>query len=492
MSSQGLPVSRLINVTVNMAPRAAQGASLNTALLLGASPVIDTTERMRAYFGINEVAAEFGVAAPEYFAAALYFQQAPQPAELLIGRWAKTATSGSLRGGVLSAAESAIADWQAIANGSFAIEVDGVEEEVLGLDFALATNLNAVAAIITAEMMSTSVTWDGARFTATSHSTGATSTVGFAAPAATGTDISAMLALDAGRASPPVAGMAAETPEEAVALFLDGYAERFLGLAFADAGLTRDQQVGVATLIEADQQHLYAATTLDPTTLDATAAADLASRFKALGLKYSFAHYSSTNPYAGVSLLGRLLTTNFAANNSTITLMFKQAPGIVPEQLTSHQANVLKDKNCNVFVAYDNDTAIIQYGITPSGIFIDSVYNSIWLRGSVQAGIYNLLYQSPTKIPQTDAGNALIAAVIESACEAGVNNGYLAPGIWNSAGFGVLAQGDMLTKGYYVYTPPIATQPQVAREARKSVVFQVAAKEAGAIHSVDVLININR
>ena len=33
--ANGLPVSRLINVTINMSPLAAQGASLNTALLLG-------------------------------------------------------------------------------------------------------------------------------------------------------------------------------------------------------------------------------------------------------------------------------------------------------------------------------------------------------------------------------------------------------------------------------------------------------------------------
>ena len=65
--ANGLPVSRLINVTINMSPLAAQGASLNTALLLGSSAVIDTGERMRAYGGIDAVAADFGTTAPEYF-----------------------------------------------------------------------------------------------------------------------------------------------------------------------------------------------------------------------------------------------------------------------------------------------------------------------------------------------------------------------------------------------------------------------------------------
>jgi hypothetical protein len=77
-----------------------------------------------------------------------------------------------------------------------------------------------------------------------------------------------------------------------------------------------------------------------------------------------------------------------------------------------------------VFVEYDNDTAIVQYGVTPSGIFIDSIYNSIWFRNRIQTDVYNLLYQSTTKIPQTDAGNALIATTIEAVCAAVVNNGY--------------------------------------------------------------------
>ncbi len=104
--ANGLPVSRLINVTINMSPLAAQGASLNTALLLGSSAVIDTGERMRSYGGIDAVAADFGTSAPEYRAALLYFQQTPQPSQLYIGRWAKGATSATLQPVCSSAAQA--------------------------------------------------------------------------------------------------------------------------------------------------------------------------------------------------------------------------------------------------------------------------------------------------------------------------------------------------------------------------------------------------
>lgn len=490
--SNGLPVSRLINATINLAALAAQGANMNTGLILGPSAVIDTNERARSYGGINDVTADFGTNTPEYFAAALHFNQVPQPQQLMIGRWAKTATSGSLRGGVLSTAQQDMTVWRAVTAGAFNITIDGTAKTVTALDFSAQTNLNGVATVINAKLTGATIAWNGSQFVVTSGTSGTSSTVGYATAPGSGTDVSSMLGLTSSLAGTPATGIAPEQPVDAAAVFLDRFANQFLGLDFADASITDAQHIAVANLIEADQRHLYGITTQNPQVLDSTVSTDIASKLKALNLKYTILQYSSSSPYAVSSLLGRLLTVNFNGNNTTITLMFKQEPSVAAEQLTSTQANALQAKNCNVFVNYSNDTSIIQYGVTPSGLFADSVYNAIWFRNRIETDVYNLLYQSPTKIPQTDGGNATIAATISAACEAAVNNGYLAPGAWNSAGFGALNQGDTLAKGYYVYAPPIATQSQADREARKSVTFQVAAKEAGAIHSVDILVNVNR
>ena len=64
--------------------------------------------------------------------------------------------------------------------------------------------------------------------------------------------------------------------------------------------------------------------------------------------------------------------------------------------------------------------------------------------------------------------------------------------MWNADGFGLLERGDYLEKGYYVYVSPIADQPQSEREQRKLPVIQIAAKLAGAVHFVDVQIDVNR
>jgi hypothetical protein len=187
-----------------------------------------------------------------------------------------------------------------------------------------------------------------------------------------------------------------------------------------------------------------------------------------------------------------MLTTNYNGNNTVIALMYKQEPGITAETLAASQVSALESFNANVFLAYNNNTAIFEQGTSASGNFIDTVMGTDWLALDIQTSVYNLLYTSPNKIPQTDAGNGQIANTIESVCSQGVTNGLLAPGVWQSNGFGSLNTGDFLAKGFYVYTPPIASQSSTLRATRASVVFQVAAKLAGAIQTVNVIINVNR
>jgi hypothetical protein len=58
--SQGLSVSRLVNVTINLSPLAPARRGFGTLLILGDSNVIDTSERLRAYTAIEGVALDFG------------------------------------------------------------------------------------------------------------------------------------------------------------------------------------------------------------------------------------------------------------------------------------------------------------------------------------------------------------------------------------------------------------------------------------------------
>ena len=77
-------------------------------------------------------------------------------------------------------------------------------------------------------------------------------------------------------------------------------------------------------------------------------------------------------------------------------------------------------------------------------------------------------------------------------CQEAVNNGLVAEGQWNADGFGQLERGDFLPEGFYIYSPPMATQDQSTREQRIAPPIQIALKLAGAIHEIDAIVDVNR
>ncbi|HGB3608704.1 TPA: DUF3383 family protein [Salmonella enterica subsp. enterica serovar Eastbourne] len=266
------------------------------------------------------------------------------------------------------------------------------------------------------------------------------------------------------------------------------------GLGIADKeDIADDDWLKVAAAVEASGvSRILAITTSDPATVDATSTGDLAYKLKAAKYGRTFVQYSSGSKYAALSAFGRAFTVNFNGSNTTITLKFKQEPGITYETLTTNQAAALDAKNCNVFVYYQNDTAILQQGVMSSGDFFDERHGLDWLQNYVQTNLYNLLYTSTTKVPQTDAGVTRLLSNVEQSMDQSVTNGLVAAGVWNGGPIGQLDSGDMLTKGYYVYAQPLSEQAQADREARKAPVIQVACKLAGAVHFADVQINVVR
>lgn len=491
---QGLPVSGIVNVTVNMAARAAQTRNFGSLLVVGSSSVISSLERLRAYSNFDGVAADFGVDAPETQAAQRYYAQSPQPTDLYIGRWVKTAAAGALMGGVLTAAQQTLTHFTAVTDGAMKITVDGTAKTITGVTFEAETNLNGVAARVADKLTTAAVVWDAsaACFVITSKTTGATSTVSFAQANTAGTDLAALLRLTQLDGAKVSAGLPAETLPDCVALLAD-VSSSWYGLALADTGMADADVLAVASLIEAQgTARIFGQTTQDVKDMDPTDTASLVAQLSAANLKRTFTQYSSQDAWAAVSLFGRAFTVNFNGNNTTITLKFKQEPGVTAAYLTPTQANALRDKHCNVSVHYNNDTAIVQEGVMCNGDFIDERHGLDWLQNFVQTNLYNLLYTSTTKVPQTDAGVTRLVTNVEASLAQAVTNGLIAPGVWSGGAIGQIAPGDTLTKGYYVYAPPISTQAQADREARKAPIIQCAIKLAGAVHFADVLIDVVR
>lgn len=284
----------------------------------------------------------------------------------------------------------------------------------------------------------------------------------------------------------------AETLAQAISAVLQFTNWYGLGIA-GDEDLTAAEITATAAAIQASSlSRVFAVTSDDSGIIDSASTTDIASTLKAAGYGRTFVQYSTTSKYAALSAFGRAFTVNFTGNNTTLTLKFKTEPGVTYETLTSSQAAAVDAKNANVYVYYANDTAILQQGVMSNGDFFDERHGLDWLQNYVQTNLFNLLYTSTTKIPQTEAGITRLLSNVEQSLDQAVSNGLVAAGVWNGGDIGQITAGDTLTKGYYVYAQPLSSQAQADREARKAPLIQAAIKLAGAVHYADVQINVVR
>lgn len=483
----GLSVNDVVSVNVLLSPIAAAERNFGSLLILGDSGVIDTQTRYRLYTNITGVAGDFGTTAPEYLAAAIFFGQSPQPAQLYIGSWARVATAGTLIGGIAS---SSLATYTALTAGAITLTINGSTNAYTGINLSSATSLAQVASLVqTAIGGGTLVTvaWNPStsNWTFTSNTTGPTSSVLYVSA-------TLQMSLNPGAGGYSVAGISAEAPATCVSIFT-ALSNSWYGVMFAASVMPSDAaSLLVANLIQATTvSRIYGTTSQEGAALVTGDSTSLPFQLSQGNYTRTFCQYSSSSPYACAAIFGLAFTVNFNGVNTLYTLKFKQETSIVAETLTESQAAQLNTTNCNVFVNYNNSTAILQQGTMASGQFFDVIHGTDWLQNAVQTAVYNLLYTSGTKIPQTDQGVGQIVATITTELNQAVVNDLIAPGVWEGPAIGAIVTGQTLVKGYYVYAPPVATQSAAARAARQSPVITCAIKLAGAIHSVPVIINVS-
>ena len=189
---------------------------------------------------------------------------------------------------------------------------------------------------------------------------------------------------------------------------------------------------------------------------------------------------------------GRALSTNFAGSNTTQTMHMKGLANVQPDPTMTQTI-------LNNAIAAGADTYVSIQGVpkvfcSGTNNFYDQVYNLQWFVTALQVAGFNYLATSSTKIPQTEQGMDGLKGAYRQVCEQAVSNQYLAPGNWTSSTtFGVQIDfiNNILQRGYYIYSTPIAQQSVAARAARQAPLIQIAAKQAGAIHSSSVVINVN-
>lgn len=485
-----IPVESIVTVSITLGavfPSRAGFGTLN--IVTNETGVIGIAERIRFYTSIAEVAADFATTTEAYRAANAYFAQQPKPTSLAISVRFDAAQSAQLRGG--GSSETVIATWAAITDGEFAISIDGVAEDISVATFAAVTDLDDVAAIIETGLQTIAAggytaatcTHDGVRFFITSGTTGATSTISFltAVSPVVGTDISSLLDMQLGQGT-KADGIAAETITASLTS-IEAVNANWYGLAFTkevrdDVVVNTEDAVEAAAAWCEARIKVFGNTSNDIDVLDIVTTTDIASVLQAASIRRTMTTFSS-NPdqYPSCSILGRAFTVNFNQPNSTITLMFKQAPTITVEDINTNQKSVLDSKNANALIDVGGSIMFAE-SFMANGTFFDELHGLDWLTDAIQTNVFGYLLTRPTKVPYTNKGVAALAQQVTRALDEGVRNGLLAPG--------ETIDGVFLENGYLITTIPVEDINQSDKEARHYPGLSFVAIGAGAIHSVQI------
>jgi len=187
-------------------------------------------------------------------------------------------------------------------------------------------------------------------------------------------------------------------------------------------------------------------------------------------------------------------STNYSGADTALTMNLKQLTGIKPDRnINSTYYNLAKQNGVDIYATTEGLSVVYS---NDNGYYTDDATNLLWVKKALEVAGFNYLRKTNTKIPQTEVGMVGLKNAYENVCSQGVRNGVIGVGLqWNdSIPFGDVEdfQRNIQEKGYYIYSIPIAEQNQAEREQRIAPVVQIAIKLSSAIHSSNVIVQIQR
>jgi hypothetical protein len=491
MTTNILPASNVIDVTITNTPSGLTEKNINALALFTQDAPINN-EQYGIYLSASQVAANYGSSSKTAQMANNVFSQTPN---ILTGGGyltiipmlaAVSATHGNATTSNISANLAAII---AVTNGSLGVVVDGVAQQLSNLNFTGLTTWAQIAAYLNGFIYDAKVFVNagnnGLQFG--SNKVGTSSTMALAA----GT----------------------------TGINLDG-AGYFNGAAATDTvGVNSSGETVLACVARTAQLVGYVPvmTTLD---LEDTAIETVASGIQALDNMFIH-HCASSQDIAGIvttvssagqtrtrlvtytqgstlanlykaAFAGRAFSVDFTGSKTSQTMNLKQLVNVVPDVGISQTLyNAAEIAGTDVYVSYDGVPSVVSTG---GNDFFDNPYSDLALKFALTVAGFDYLRQTNTKVPQTEPGMIGLKDAYRQVMNQFVTNACLAPGQWTSSetfGNQTTFLANITNYGFYIYSQPVAQQASSQREQRIAPLVQIGAKRAGAIHSGDVIVNIN-
>ena len=395
----------------------------------------------------------------------------------------------------LTSGEITLADLYNVTDGAMTLVMNGATVNLYGLNFATygsSLTLNEVAQILTAAIGSNGlVEVSGQSIVISTNQKGEGVTIGYASSASSITDLSAILALTQSTAASRIDGYTPGGLISEVALIQT--AARCAGRSVFAWTLDRQyrdtqDQKDFADWAEAQDQAYFSACTNSVQAYNTADTTNIGFYAHNKGyIKTSVMYHNNPQVYPDVSYAALALSVNYALENSTLTMKFKQLTGIETVPLTETQLSSLKARRINTYVSMGNSSSVVREGVqSADSWFTDSHVNLSNYKEELQVEVFNVFMRNK-KVKYTSAGQDLLVSAA-----AKINNRYIRNGTFadreeettdNETGYTTLPACTI--------TPaPIYSATTSERANRVAPPIAIVAYEAGAFHSVAIDVTV--
>ena len=395
----------------------------------------------------------------------------------------------------LTSGEITLADLYNVTDGAMTLVMNGATVNLYGLNFATygsSLTLNEVAQILTAAIGSNGlVEVSGQSIVISTNQKGEGVTIDYASSASSITDLSAILALTQSTAASRIDGYTPGGLVSEVALIQT--AARCAGRSVFAWTLDRQyrdtqDQKDFADWAEAQDQAYFSACTNSVQAYNTADTTNIGFYAHNKGyIKTSVMYHNNPQVYPDVSYAALALSVNYALENSTLTMKFKQLTGIETVTLTETQLSSLKARRINTYVSMGNSSSVVREGVqSADSWFTDSHVNLSNYKEELQVEVFNVFMRNK-KVKYTSAGQDLLVSAA-----AKINNRYIRNGTFadreeettdNETGYTTLPACTI--------TPaPIYSATTSERANRVAPPIAIVAYEAGAFHSVAIDVTV--
>lgn len=395
----------------------------------------------------------------------------------------------------LTSGEITLADLYNVTDGAMTLVMNGATVNLYGLNFATygsSLTLSEVVQILTAAIGSNGlVEVSGQSIVISTSQQGADVTIGYASSASSITDLSSILALTQSTAASRIDGYTPGGLVSEVALIQT--AARCAGRSVFAWTLDRQyrdtqDQKDFADWAEAQDQAYFSACTNSVQAYNTADTTNIGFYAHNKGyIKTSVMYHNNPQVYPDVSYAALALSVNYALENSTLTMKFKQLTGIETVPLTETQLSSLKARRINTYVSMGNSSSVVREGVqSADSWFTDSHVNLSNYKEELQVEVFNVFMRNK-KVKYTSAGQDLLVSAA-----AKINNRYIRNGTFadreeettdNETGYTTLPACTI--------TPaPIYSATTSERANRVAPPIAIVAYEAGAFHSVAIDVTV--